>query len=309
MLKARAFRPDSIQPLEDRSLPSGFAFFVEAEAPTPAAVAEAAAVQKAFLQFLRQFDLAVHQVLAPPGTINPSANAAAFQSLISQDLSGLNNSLTTSIVNFSNSTTVALTVQGQVTGSGPTSLASSLAAIPLPTSDSPQAIQGFILQADQRIAQSAIEVASEVAPTPAISTVSVARQDVEMVHRQIETFSRDYVQSARPHVVSKGPITPSALQAITTPNLAALKKSLSKTLAGLPNSQGVDDRLDSILLVGSKSLRAVLATIPLPTAGDPASSDAFAIATLKAIRQADYQIIQAISGAAGMPVDSSTPYR
>ena len=308
MLKARAFRPESIQALEDRCLPSGFAFVVETAAPNPSAAAESAAIQKAFLQFLRQFDQAVLQVLAPPGTGNPASNVGAFQSLIGQDLSALNNSLTTSIINFSNSTTVALTVQNQVSGPGPNSLASALNSLTIP-SNSAQSIRTFMLKADQRIAQSAGEVTSEVTSAPVGSIVSIARQDVEMVHRQLESFSRDYVRSVRTLVVSKGPITPSALQAITTPKLAALKKSLSKTLSTLPTSQGVVDRLGAILLVGPKSLRGVLASIPLPTVGDPSSIDTFVAAALQAIRHADDQIIQAISGAAGMPVDASTPNR
>ena len=223
-------------------------------------------------------------------------------------MQNLSKTIVSNVANLSSSTLPA-TIQGQVVGSGPTSLAGQLAAIAPPPTNTPQAILGFVMQADQRIAQTANQVIDEVVQAPVAPALTTAQQDTVAVHQQVQTFTQSYFQAARPLLYSKGPITPTAFQKTVASKVAALKISLSKTLENLPNSQSVLAELDKILTAGISSLQSALAAIPLPTAKDPSTIPAFVAASYQAIRNAEQQIAEAIAGSVGQPVDTPAQHR
>jgi hypothetical protein len=102
----------------------------------PPGLNDLGAINGSFLAFDRAYANDVRTILfaaASDGSVNPSANRAAFDTQVAKDLNTLNTNIANDLSNVSSNSTLLTEIQDVLVGTGSTSLQSRLAAISTPT--------------------------------------------------------------------------------------------------------------------------------------------------------------------------------
>jgi hypothetical protein len=315
----RGFRPTVNMVLEDRTVPSPFGFggffgggfggfFGRGIASVPAQ--DARQVAQAFATFQQTYNQDVRSMLLPGGTTNPANNRTAFNTAVVSALGTLNASIDTTIANLPSSSNLAATIQGELLGSGSSTLQSQLAAIPTPGNVGFRGFRGFVRQSAFSINQVEGTVTNQVrtaaAPSGSISAMTV-QQDLGQVQTAFQTFIQTYFNDVQTILLPAGTTSPSANQtafnqAVGTA-IGTLNTAIDSALGNLPSSltSTLDTTIQNDLLTGSStsgtSLQSRLAGIAIPSSTQGFGPSLFQFLSTMDIRGAQNQVTRAIVSA------------
>jgi hypothetical protein len=285
MRRTRVFRPVAVEVLEERTVLSSFDVAV-ANMIGSVSMADTQKVNTAFGTFEQTYLHDVQTVLLPAGTKDPASNRAAFDTAVASALNTLNSAIGSAIKNLPSSSSLGATIQGELVGSGSSSLKSMLAALSTPTST--RKARAFIKAADQDIAQVANQVLPQVnaAPGPAGSIdVPTIEQDMSQIGTAFQTFFQSFNNSQKTILLPAGTTNPAANrsqfdQAVGTA-LTTLNSAITAALSNLPASvaTSVAATVHNDLLASSPgtgtSLQEQLAAIASPTRAKGAAVNKF----------------------------------
>jgi hypothetical protein len=298
--KSRTFRPAVADALEARTVPSSSGIGgVIASLP----VEDSQQVVRAFRAFQQTYNDDVLTILAPPGTISPSSNRAAFDQAIGSALGTLNGSIDTSIANLPAAQSLGATIRAELLGTGPNTLQAQLATIPSPGSVSFASQKAFTREAsfyiNQMSATVAFQVKTAAPPSGSVSSRSV-QQDLSSIQGAFRTFSQSYSTSVRKVLLPPGTTNPAANraafnQAVAT-SLSTLNTTIDSALSNLPSSltATLDKTVQDDLLTGSStsgnSLQSRLAALQTPTATQGSTVRIFQIGSTLTVVGARLQV-------------------
>jgi len=309
MSKSRVFRPVVGEILEDRAVPSGLGGLLgNLIGSVPAQ--DARQVSKAFGMFEQTYFQDVRTVLLPSGTTNPSANRPAFDSAVATALGTLNSSIDAAIKNLPTASSLDATIQGELLGSGSTTLQTELASIPSPTSASFFGARMFVFSSFSDIGQTAGQVIQQVRSAPAPSgsiSIQTVQQDLQQVGTAFQTFLQAYSSDVKSILLPPGTTNPSANrtqfdQAVATA-LTTLNSSVASALSNLPASVATSlaTTIQTDLLRGSSttgtSLQARLAALKSPASASGFSVLVFRFESFLNIELAEGKVVNDILAA------------
>jgi hypothetical protein len=271
----------------------------------------------AFATFLQSYSAAVDSILLAPdadGTINPSANRAAFDAAVEQALETLANDLVASLGSVSPSSPLATQVVVAILGDSPDSLKSQLMALSTTAieqgasartvvADATQATrQASALVADliatpsrSLVAQGTTTAAAETAiltiklPTAAATRPSATA--VQEVRGAFGGFLNEYYRAVRDVLLAPGPggtVDPAAnrvaFDARVNLLLQSLADSLARSLRAEPSATALITRVQTAIAGdGSASLQGRLASLPTPASPEAAAIRDFTLGSFRAV--------------------------
>lgn len=255
MKTLRKFRPAAVEPLEDRSVPSGFGGDLIGSLPAQ----DARQVARAFETFEHAYETAVRTDL-----LVKVPNTTQFTKDASAAFTALNSSLTTAISNLPTASALGTTIQGQVNN-----LQTELNGL----TTTPPAARKLLRQVDFDISQTSFQVVQEVrsAPTPTgtVDSATLSRA-LESVFRAFGTFNKAYSSAIQKDLLAPKTTNPSsnsvAFQNDVSTALTSLSGDVTAALSGLPPAltTTLKTTVQNDLTTGSTSLQAQLQGIALP---------------------------------------------
>jgi len=253
-------------------------------------------VAAAFATFDQTYLSDVKTILFATGT-TPASQRAAFDQAVGAALNTLNSTIDADISDLPAQASLSSTIQGQLIGSGSTTLQSELAALVTPTG--PGATAGtFKVNSQVDIGKSAASVVKEVLTSPTgLITASTLLGDLAKVASDFTTFAKTDGNDAK--TILFGSSNPStnrpAFDAAIASALNTLNASIDTDVSNLPASVGgpLDTTIQNDLLTGSssgKSLQDKLAAISTPDGSGFIAMFVFNIASKIQIAGAGVQV-------------------
>jgi hypothetical protein len=303
MRQVRIFRASQFDHLENRTVPSQGVVPVlfETNFAIPAEVASLKDVRVAFATFLADYLKAVDQVLlapGPDGSVNPSANRAAFNNRVDLALSELDTSVIAAVetANLPDTQTVIIDVQAAIIGDDPSSLANRLAALPTPagspspglltqiiasTSDVEQAARtilntlggpprGVVVPSGTELGEGASPSSTDKSsPTTFTAPTTTASGHVRQAY---SAFLQSYFRAVQQVLLAPGPdgaVNPAANRAAfdarVADSLKALNNGVASAVSNVPQAAVAAAKTQQALVGGgADSLEAQLRALPTP---------------------------------------------